>query len=1448
MHSHRFLSLALAASLCRNTVAEPTHSLLPRDLDCSCGFQDPVTAHVFTESIIVYFNETTGVLQDFGAEVYTNNYEKSWNSIYRQGADARNVILNNTSGSLELVLSPPAPDHVVYGGGIRTLRSDIHYGSFRSLLRPSGPYKGGSSMSMILEYNNSQAIQLNVMNTDTPATAWTSTLIGEEFPDRTLGANFSVPGRNSTTPVSSWDYTEYRIDWTEKDIRWYIGNTLTRTASSRNLSLPSVPCPIFLKHWSTGNAYAEQGPPSNGAVANVAYSRLFFNSSLMAAEGHKEYDSRCASAPKCSTEDWTLRGSTPYIPEALQRWKQAPPRTTIQWIAIWMVVVCIICSTILLMHTLIPRILAKLRARKSEDNESIQDEDGEGDLRTRNPGRLSAYGGPYLDSEDLKHDPDKILSHMHSVGMSQSAFETTMSFTSGTTAFVRPDTNHSLSLSMTDRKLAFWQQGGSARSVISLKREFGDGSLPSTPRDSRPGTTKDSPMPGTAIDSRATTMPGTPIDSRATTMVNLPFDRILAEDGAGVHTRLASIESVRSSNGKVGKGKGRRVSILPAEEKTPNVSSDKKGPLTTKPRVEYLAGLTAMCAIIVSVDHFCSTFVPAVIFPGAPHHYISEVWANKIVTPYLMNQIWIGVFFTCSTRFLVSRYLKAGELEWIAQKAVTRNFRVMIPIVAVAMLEYLLMECGATTWLEYLPSVTWSTWPYTTPYNTFGDFLSKVLEVVYLVPNAAPQIIFNYCTGVLWTMPIQLQGSWVILLGVVVIREIKNPYKRFGYYAMAVVFNWYASSWGTYFWLGLLLADLDIVFKYRKHIQSRPWLFYLLTITYGIITLLSLSVDTINQVANYSFIDAEHSIHPDQWSGLPIYKANPLEANDYFIPRLNGITFAFSLQSLIELSSFFQNIFACKPLTLIFPHIFTIYLFHGLIFWSLGAMICVFLSSHGFVYGVNLFIVAISCYAALFLSLPVITPIVELLGKHWTASIWQSANETPPPKRDTLFPFSRELLSEERTVTPDLNNDGNSDEKSDKNKRSSKSSSDDKKAEHSEKGYKSRFSESVIDITEILIDPKHNSVDSQLEPVFEDHPSTSKKRVSDRSSKGLEYLRELEKRQSARSATSAYSLTISSSLSSKRESQRSGLSVQTSGPLSTFPEVEVEVELQVPARFHQTQEKEKEKSKEIDGGGGMGLEVKKHRRESRELSQPLHISEHLASPDPVRPRASTRSSFGLPIPIPIPHLNSLTTLTNPFNGSETAGLAAQQKRRESSTKRSPSTSTNMTRNSSQQIAEVVGETILHSKLSVSEVREIALQQARVSRELKRLMAEQEEGRDDIGDDLGKRKGKERDGNGISVGYVNVYGPEVSTASLSESGSETFRPTTSGKGSPGSAKGSSRPGSSKSSKGKGSVRSKSASPGVRPGSAGVRYGTASTDLRGAFMVEVTNLEHEHENKF
>ncbi|KAF4613368.1 hypothetical protein G7Y89_g15520 [Cudoniella acicularis] len=55
-------------------------------------------------------------------------------------------------------------------------------------------------------------------------------------------------------------------------------------------------------------------------------------------------------------------------------------------------------------------------------------------------------------------------------------------------------------------------------------------------------------------------------------------------------------------------------------------------------------------------------------------------------------------------------------------------------------------------------------------------------------------------------------------------------------------------------------------------------------------------------------------------------------------------------------------------------------------------------------------VTALYCYSALIASLPIVTPIVELLGRNITASIWENARDTPPPRRTTLFPFEKDLL------------------------------------------------------------------------------------------------------------------------------------------------------------------------------------------------------------------------------------------------------------------------------------------------------------------------------------------------------------------------------------------------------------------------------------------------------
>lgn len=71
-----------------------------------------------------------------------------------------------------------------------------------------------------------------------------------------------------------------------------------------------------------------------------------------------------------------------------------------------------------------------------------------------------------------------------------------------------------------------------------------------------------------------------------------------------------------------------------------------------------------------------------------------------------------------------------------------------------------------------------------------------------------------------------------------------------------------------------------------------------------------------------------------------------------------------------------------------------------------------FLSIQGFSYSVNVTIVAVVCYIFLGLSLPIVTPVVETLGKNVTNTLWRYASEEPAPRRPTLYPFEGDLLEE----------------------------------------------------------------------------------------------------------------------------------------------------------------------------------------------------------------------------------------------------------------------------------------------------------------------------------------------------------------------------------------------------------------------------------------------------
>lgn len=927
--------------------------------DCSCGFYDEAADLLFTDSLVVYFNETDEFpADDLVIESFEHKYDLGWNTLYRQGAAVDNVKIVNDSTARNLMglgmYCNPADDNgLVMGASIRTARHDVFFGSFRSSMRAPRKWLKGSALSMVLDYNNTERWDIDTMNTDNSSDAWVSMLMAGEFSNTWLGTNFTDL---SAADLDPWFYLEYRVDWTRDRIDYYVGNILWKTYTAKeNGTLPSTPAPLRWQHWSLGNEYNTQGPPGVQSEANIAWTRIFFNSSQTTAEGQQAFDARCTPSDACLMSDNQLRGSTNYSREALKPWKQSHPKWTVPWIPLIIVIAFSAIFAFVTVKTLLRRsswdaVHEFLGIKKRAPSPAVSAVRSDSEAGTVS--NTSSYGRyeNSLGSQDSSADGYVRVRFGRGASSSTTSLPTYSGVPTPAPQYQTPITS----------------------TKVSRANSLDDLTILPLPRSDSPRACKMPPVP--------------PVPSN--------FAKEEGEKSAEkVEVAVTETESKANEPKQVaGADTGYKAAPLPRQ------------------RIDYLAGFVAISALGVTLNHFTLTFWAAVIDPSVRSHYSVDTWLRKTVASYFLNPLWIGPFLMISTRFLVSNYLRTGNLGNMAQKIVSRPFRLLTPVVAIATLEYFLTDSGALNWLEYLPSVTWSSWPFTTMVQNPGVFISELVQLAYLIPNAAPMITYNYCTGVLWTIPVQLQGAWQTLVALIILRECKTPWKRFCLYSFCIVNHWYGLSWGSYYYAGIMLADLDLTYKYKPWLYARWWAYYPLLLTLLIVALGGFTIDMVTEWTGVSYAEYEYGWHPDIATGLSISQAGNSVYPDYFIPRLNALITTIAMQTIVEISPLVQKILSIKPLQLLFPHLFTIYLIHGFIFWSIGSWAMITIFSYGCPYWLCLLLTAIICYAVLFASLPLLTPPIEAVGRNFTLRIWEYASEEPIIRKPTLYPFGKELI------------------------------------------------------------------------------------------------------------------------------------------------------------------------------------------------------------------------------------------------------------------------------------------------------------------------------------------------------------------------------------------------------------------------------------------------------
>ncbi|KAK6389487.1 hypothetical protein LTR65_006658 [Meristemomyces frigidus] len=964
---------------------------------------------LFTESLIVYFNETDTIDSNvFTIQDFANKKEQGWNAIYKQGAKPSNVqILNDTAfypplQILDLQTDPYIQhNHLVYGGSLETVRKDIQYGSFRAALKAANQWTGGTALSMMLRYNTSDSLDMDFMNMDDPANAAVSNLVNGEWPSVDYLTNFTILEDAGLKPWSS--FISVRMDWNKTDVAFYIADNKTRAITKKDRTLPQAGQPLQLKTWSTGDDTWMEGPPSvNASHSRVAWVRAFFNSSTMTSAEHDAFDQRCANAAFCLTDDTTLRGSTSYSLASTLRWKDTPADKSIRQNAGIVAACCSSFGIFALLNVFFRRTpWEKLRPNKRNSGDTTD--------ALRSYLRRSLYKKPATkvmsdSSSDLAQAQDKMSS-----GISTPSIQTPLPVYGAAT----PRSGYQTPVPPYERETLppLPSLNGNYRS-----RNASAASLQYPPSSSQPIQT--------ALDSDAGTKVFDEKDMAVLDRIEEapPHDQsmqdhIRPEDPFADKHKLANPFNEKHSLGSVAtlteKGKEAVVKVTPLEahaksEAAAGILGVPVKPTPTK-RIDYLAGLVAVACMGVTLHHFCQTFWPWVTNgygPGA-HYVEAEKWFEIFLGSYLLTQLWIGPFFLTATRFLSTNYLKNGNLEDIAKKELRRAPRLFVPIIITSLLEYFLISMDLNAALQYLPSVSYSTWPYVVQQPNFGVYLNNIIELLYLMPNAIPEIVSHYCIGVLWTVPVQLQFTYMVLTAAVLIRDIKNPWKRFGFYALMIVSSWYAKSWASCHWCGLVLSDLEATYKWRTYLGKRP-LAYWTVIFFAFVGATCAPLASVF-AQTWTFNTFENSLHPDFASGKPIMEVKSVYPG-YNEPTLTIIAFSIGLQILVELSPLVQKFLSMKMILWLHPHIMTVYLTHGFVMWTWGAWCAIALSSAGVPYWAVLLVTLVTTYTLIFALATVLSPAIDVPTQALMRTLDRWTKDEPVPKRRTTAPFSKDIV------------------------------------------------------------------------------------------------------------------------------------------------------------------------------------------------------------------------------------------------------------------------------------------------------------------------------------------------------------------------------------------------------------------------------------------------------
>ncbi len=237
-------------------------------------------------------------------------------------------------------------------------------------------------------------------------------------------------------------------------------------------------------------------------------------------------------------------------------------------------------------------------------------------------------------------------------------------------------------------------------------------------------------------------------------------------------------------------------------------------------RAAFLDGLRGWGSLMVLFHHLLPTF----LWPTTPEF---RHWTLAFITD---GTLAVHVFFVLSGFALSIGFLETGDRRVIASLALRRYPRLALPILAATLLAWILAASG----LMHNAAAARANGD-----GWLGYFYQFDMSFVGALRFSLFDVFFDYdlsrsYNGALWTMPIELAGSFIVFALCMVLRE---PRWRAAILALAFIVCAATVHGFRAFIIGMAIALFFDTMRHRSHLQGAlrllPWALFGAAIAYS---------------------------------------------------------------------------------------------------------------------------------------------------------------------------------------------------------------------------------------------------------------------------------------------------------------------------------------------------------------------------------------------------------------------------------------------------------------------------------------------------------------------------------------------------------------------------------------------------------------------------------------